>query len=140
MNNIDFYIKNQKINKIFFLRLSFVYWFKGYSFLKLLYLLNKSTLLKRLYFSSFWLLLIIFLIFFSLTYSQDKKITNQHSGIIFDSQINIWGEPNERSEVLFVLHEGTKVEVVDALGTWNKIKIVNGSEGWIQCSSLRMLN
>jgi len=110
------------------------------SLLFILYLLNKITLLKRLYFSSFWLLLIIFLIFFSLTYSQDKKITNQHSGIIFYSQINIWGEPNERSEVLFVLHEGTKVEVVDALGTWNKIKIVNGSEGWIQCSSLRMLN
>jgi tetratricopeptide (TPR) repeat protein len=110
------------------------------SLLFVLYLLNKSTFWKRLYFSSFCLLLIIFFTIFSLTYSQDKEITNQRSGIIFDTQINIWGEPNERSEVLFVLHEGTKVEVIDALGTWNKIKIVNGSEGWVESSSLRMLN
>jgi SH3-like domain-containing protein len=50
------------------------------------------------------------------------------------------GEPNDRSEVLFILHEGTKAEVLDSLGSFYKIKIANGSEGWIETSSLKTLN
>ena len=48
----------------------------------------------------------------------------------FDRKIEIWAEPNFRSENLFSLHEGTKVQVLDSLQEWKKIKIANGAEGW----------
>ena len=105
-----------------------------------LYLLNSNSVWKRIYFTSFWLITILFIVVFSLTYSHANNLQNEHSGIVFENQINIWGEPNERSEVLFELHEGTKVLVVDELGSWKKIKIANGSEGWILASSLKMIN
>jgi uncharacterized protein YgiM (DUF1202 family) len=105
-----------------------------------LYLLNSDALWKRIYFSVFWLVTLVFIALYSLTYSQVNKLESERSGIIFERQINIWGEPNERSEILFELHEGTKVLVVDELGAWKKIKIANGSEGWVTSSSLRMLN
>ena len=110
------------------------------SFLFVLYLFNSNTVWKRLYFSVFWLITVVFLALFTLTYSKDKQLQVERSGIIFAAQINIWGEPNERSEVLFELHEGTKVSVTDSLESWRKIKIANGSEGWVTASSLRMLN
>ena len=105
-----------------------------------LYLWNTQGVWKRVYFSSFWVLTLVFISIFSLTYLRNIELENELSGIVFESKINIWGEPNDRSEILFVLHEGTKVEILDELAQWKKIKIANGSEGWILASSLRMLN
>ncbi|MBA22239.1 MAG: ion channel protein [Flavobacteriales bacterium] len=105
-----------------------------------LYLWNTKGVWKRVYFSSFWILTLVFISIFTLTYLRNIELESELSGIVFESKINIWGEPNDRSEILFVLHEGTKVEVLDELAQWKKIKIANGSEGWILESSLRMLN
>jgi tetratricopeptide (TPR) repeat protein len=105
-----------------------------------LYLLNSNTVYKRIYFTSFWLLMGVFIFLFTLTYSRNEEKINQRFAIIFDTQVNILGEPNDRSEVLFILHEGTKTVVLDSLGSFYKIKIANGSEGWIETSSLKTLN
>ena len=52
----------------------------------------------------------------------------------------MWTEPNQRTEVLFFLHEGTKFQIIDELEGWSKILISNGSEGWIESNSIRLLN
>ena len=79
--------------------------------------------------------------FLSLGLSQQKStLANQEYGVIFAKEIEIWGEPNKRAEILFLLHEGTKLEVVDALEGWSKIRIANGSEGWIENSAFKSLN
>ena len=60
-------------------------------------------------------------------------------GILFNQKIEVWAEPNTRAEVLFILHEGTKVQLLDALQEWQKIRIANGSEGWIKDGNVRSL-
>jgi tetratricopeptide (TPR) repeat protein len=105
-----------------------------------LYLLNSNTVYKRIYFTFFWLLMGVFIFLFTLIYSRNEEKINQRFAIVFDTQVNILGEPNDRSEVLFILHEGTKTVVLDSLGSFYKIKIANGSEGWIETSSLKTLN
>ena len=60
--------------------------------------------------------------------------------MIFEREIEIWGEPNNRADILFLLHEGTVVEVTDALEGWSKIKLANGSEGWIQNKAIKQLD
>tara|TARA_Y100000994_G_C15438194_1_gene337272 strand:- start:292 stop:426 length:135 start_codon:yes stop_codon:yes gene_type:complete len=32
---------------------------------------------------------------------------------------------------IFILHEGTKVEIIEKLIGWEKIKLSNGAEGWV---------
>ena len=49
-------------------------------------------------------------------------------------------EHNDRSDVLFVLHKGTKVLVKDSLQDWQEISIANGASGWIKNAQLRKLN
>jgi SH3-like domain-containing protein len=39
----------------------------------------------------------------------------------------------------FLLHEGTKVEVLDELQDWQKIRIANGAEGWVKGAKIRLL-
>jgi SH3-like domain-containing protein len=51
----------------------------------------------------------------------------------------VWAEPNTRAEVLFLLHEGTKVQMLDKLQEWQKIRIANGSEGWVKDGEIRDL-
>jgi uncharacterized protein YgiM (DUF1202 family) len=36
-----------------------------------------------------------------------------------------------------VLHDGTKVNVLDTNNGWIKIQLANGNEGWIQQSDIK---
>ena len=105
-----------------------------------LYLFNSKPYSKRFYFS-FSLLSMLFLILsFSVSSLKSSIKKEEIFGIIFDRKIEIWAEPNFRSENLFSLHEGTKVQVLDSLQEWKKIKIANGAEGWIKEAIIKNLN
>ena len=38
---------------------------------------------------------------------------------------------------LFVVHEGTKVHILDQVNEWVKIRIPDGSVGWVPGNSLK---
>ena len=40
---------------------------------------------------------------------------------------------------LFVLHEGTKVKVLDAVGAWRNIELADGRQGWISESDIEVI-
>ena len=104
-----------------------------------LYLKNKTPLFKRVFFVS-TILTALFLassVSISVIKSADEAATTY--GILFNEKIEVWAEPNTRAEGLFILHEGTKVQLLDALQEWQKIRIANGSEGWIKDGSVRSL-
>ena len=104
-----------------------------------LYLWNKVPLIKRTFF-----LITLFLgmlLIGSLSIAVIKFADNAETtyGILFNEKIEVWTEPNSRAEFLFSLHEGTKVQMLDQLQEWQKIRIANGSEGWIKNSKVRSL-
>jgi len=126
---------------------NFSYWsyltvilFWIFSGLFLVYVFIKSASLKQTFFFIALGILIFFMISFLITYSIEEKEKNTNFAILFSNQKDIWSEPNQQAELLFSLHEGTKVEVLDILENWKKIRIANGSEGWIENASLRYLN
>ena len=81
----------------------------------------------------------IFVLFIFITFSKQEQ-ENTKKGIIFSKEIGVWTEPNQRTEVLFFLHEGTKFEIIDELRRMVKNFNFNGSEGWIESNSIRLLN
>jgi len=70
---------------------------------------------------------------------QYNDFTADQPAIVFDSEVQIKAEPNKRSEPIFILHEGTKVNVLDELNEWKKIKIVDGKSGWVTSESIKLL-
>lgn len=40
--------------------------------------------------------------------------------------------PSTQSEDLFILHEGTKVLVLESFNNWTKIKLSDGMIGWLE--------
>ena len=70
----------------------------------------------------------------------DQKEKQMDYAILFSNRIDVWSEPNQLGELLFSLHEGTKFQIIDDLAEWQKIRIANGSEGWVKNVYLRKLN
>lgn len=104
-----------------------------------IYMWTQGMLFKRLFFA-----LGIFMLFLSgisWRFShQKKKSQSQISAVIFDQEIEVWTEPNTRSEVVFTLHEGTVLQVLEDLEGWSKINIANGASGWIKNRGIRRLD
>ena len=104
-----------------------------------LYLWNKAPFLKRTFFILAILSSLLLVSSISISFMKSSTEESTIYGILFSEKIDVWAEPNSRSEVLFLIHEGTKVQLLDALQEWQKIKIANGSEGWIKGGIIRSL-
>ena len=103
------------------------------------YLFLKATEWKRFYFFISLLCLFLFVSSFAISFSINQQQENTQFAILFSNKIDIWSEPNQRGEIQFTLHEGTKIQLLESLDEWNKIRIANGSEGWIKNAEFRSL-
>ena len=112
-------------------------WFMSFAFI--FYMISKDSKFKRLYFT----ISIVFIILSSITLFinfEKKKLSEIKYAIVYDKEIEVWSEPNNISELKFLLHEGTKVKQLDVIEDWVNIQLENGTLGWIQSSSLRVLD
>ena len=84
---------------------------------------------------------LVFLLAFALSVAFAAQLkhaaTAQDQAIILAPTVNVKSSPSEASVDLFVLHEGTKVSLVENAAGWNKIRIANGSVGWLPEDSMR---
>ena len=107
------------------------------SILFLLYHFSSSSRKKLVYFNFtiFFVFALIVTTFFAFnSYGIDKK---NRQAIIFSSKVEIKNAPTLSSDEVFELHEGTKVQILDELDDWKKIKIADGKEGWVISSHLK---
>lgn len=74
-----------------------------------------------------------------LAYLQYQEFKADNPAIIFSKEVKINTEPNNNSEVVFMLHEGTKVNVLDQLNDWKKIRLADGQTGWLPKNDLKLL-
>ena len=90
----------------------------------------------------FWMGVVLLLVFaFTLTVSHQSanEQTAQNTGIVFSASLTVKSSPEESSTDLFVLHEGAKVWILESVNTWYKIKIANGSVGWIPVDEVEII-
>lgn len=127
-------------------KLSFDAWAKAsvsficlFVILFLLYYFAFSTARKRLSFVSSMVCIVltcITLVFAFHKYNLDKK---DQPAIVFAQESQVKSEPNLRSTEAFLLHEGTKVQILDTVNNWKKIKLSDGKTGWILNQDIKLL-
>lgn len=77
--------------------------------------------------------LISFLISNLFAYQQKQVQINRTGAIIMEPSVNIKKTPAKQSADLFVLHEGTRVDITDkTINGWRGIRVADGREGWIE--------
>ena len=62
----------------------------------------------------------------------------QHSrlAIVLENTIEVKNGPDAQSTAVIEIHEGLKVELLDQIGEWYKVKLSNGDQGWLPMNSL----
>ena len=106
----------------------------------LLYYFAYSTVNKRLAFIGSLTTLSLMFITLAFTFHKYNLVKNDRPAIIFEQESKIKSEPNSRSEESFRLHEGTKVQVLDTVKNWSKIKLSDGKTGWVSSDEIKVLN
>ena len=83
---------------------------------------------------------ILFLIVFALSVVFAAQLkhdnTTQDQAIIMSPTVTVKSSPADISVDLFVLHEGTKVTILESSNGWNKVRIANGSIGWLEADKM----
>ncbi len=105
----------------------------------LLYLLTYRISMKKI---GFWIgvfTLLVSLTSFTMGIQLKHMQTANNTAIIFASPVTLKSAPAESGTNLFVLHEGTKVEILDQVGEWRWVKIADGNRGWIKISDMVMI-
>ncbi|MBU2527192.1 MAG: tetratricopeptide repeat protein [Bacteroidetes bacterium] len=105
----------------------------------LLYAYAYKSFIKRFYFTAF--LFSIFTGAFALSFAfiENTYHKNHQEAIVFSLEVQVKNEPLENSETSFLLHEGTKIEVLESLNGWQKIRLADGKVGWIKADDIKVL-
>ncbi|WP_242203106.1 tetratricopeptide repeat protein [Aestuariivivens insulae] len=105
----------------------------------LTYYFAYSTLRKRIAFLASMASLFLFCITLALAFHKYNLDQKDRPAIVFASESKVKSEPNTRSEELFRLHEGTKVQIMDTISDWKKIKLSDGKTGWVTNEDIKAL-
>lgn len=113
--------------------------FAAFALFSLFYFLGKRLIIRKIgfYLALFFLLTSLAGLF--LTYQKSASEKQQNLAIVFTPSVTVKSSPNANGIDLFVIHEGTKVQVVDKVGAWCEIKIANGSVGWIELKTIELI-
>ena len=69
----------------------------------------------------------------------EARESKDSPAIIITERAKIQSEPNMGSEESFILHEGTKVQILDQEGDWLRIQIADGKDGWLVDNTVKRL-
>ncbi len=104
-----------------------------------IYLISRNLSLRKFAFWFGTLMLSITFFTISCAYLHYNIVKSEKEAIVFTPTITVKSSPDKNSVDLFVVHEGTKVKIIDFIGEWYEIKIANGSEGWFEASHIRKI-
>ena len=105
----------------------------------LLYFFTYATTTKRLYFIGSLASIFLACIALAFTFHNYNLTQKDKAAIVFAQESQVKSEPNNRSDEAFILHEGTKVQILDTVSNWKKIKIADGKTGWIAQKDIKEL-
>jgi tetratricopeptide (TPR) repeat protein len=105
----------------------------------LIYYFSVSERKKRILFSSSILSIVLMIFSLAMAFQIYGDSLNNNPAIVFTETVNVRSEPNMGSEVAFILHEGTKVEIITKEDNWVRVEVANGKDGWMPAQDLKQL-
>lgn len=91
---------------------------------------------------SFWagmILLALSLTGLIMMQNRKQNIRQSNSAIIMTPVVNVKSSPDEQGTSVFMLHEGTRVMLMDSVQHWKEVKIPDGNKGWVPDSVLAVI-
>lgn len=84
--------------------------------------------------------LILAVLFHIFAYQQQQKLLVRTHAIVMSSSLTVKSTPSISGTDLFVLHEGTKVEITDdTMKDWKEIRLADGKVGWVPVKTIERI-
>lgn len=91
---------------------------------------------------SFVLACVVFLFFIFavlFAFSLRAKAKSEDNAVVMVPVSNVKSAPNSTGNNLFILHEGSKVEILEQAGKWCRIEISDGRQGWLEEKDIEVI-
>lgn len=105
-----------------------------------LFLFSNVLSLRKMGLFMFLLCLFLSILGNICAYQQRSFATNHVNGVIMSPAVTVKSTPTENGNDLFIIHEGTCVEIKDSsMKDWVEIQIADGKIGWIQKKTFELI-
>ncbi len=102
-----------------------------------IFILSHGRSTRKLSFFAGLLMFLVSLAAFGLASQKAYYLKHHSEAIIFTPTITAKSSPTPNSVDLFVIHQGTKVRLLDEVDGWEKIRLQNGSIGWLPKNAMK---
>lgn len=86
---------------------------------------------------------VVFLVLFACSTAfaalEKKDMMDASTGIVLAQAVSVKSSPDSAGNDLFILHEGTKVDVLSTYDGWTEIMIADGNKGWVSGDAIGLI-
>ena len=108
--------------------------------LALCYLFSGRVWMQKTGFFGAFAMIVIFGLSNLFAWQQKDQLVNRTGAIVISPAAAVKSTPANGGTDLFIIHEGTKVEITDSsMKEWKEVRIADGKEGWIKASMIEMI-
>lgn len=115
----------------------------GFSFLVLLSFIGfyfiSRIVLKRTFFGLALFFLVCSVLSVMIASFEKNQNQNYNPAIVFSESVIVRAEPNPSSANAALMHEGTKVYILESLDNYYKVELPNGVKGWVLQTTVKPL-
>ena len=105
----------------------------------LIFLLGSRIRVRKAGFYGAVVALLLFVVVTLFGISARNTIIDRPGAIVMSSAISVKSSPDRAATDLFVLHEGTKVEISSEIDGWCEVTIADGKKGWTESGHLERI-
>lgn len=108
--------------------------------LALVYLFSDCIWLRKLGFFGAFTVLVLFVLSNVFAYGLRDELQHRKGAIIMESAVNVKSTPAKNGTDLFILHEGTKVTILDSsMREWREVRVADGKQGWVEARQIEVI-
>ena len=75
----------------------------------------------------------------SFSIAERSDALSEDGAVVMVPYSAVKSSPGDSGKSLFILHEGTEVDILDVLGEWSRVSLADGRQGWILTAALEVI-
>ncbi|MBI3358088.1 MAG: tetratricopeptide repeat protein [Nitrospirae bacterium] len=107
--------------------------------LLILFILARSYKTRKLALVGSGCCALLFALFLFVCVTRISELRRDDMAILMGDIVILKNAPDVKSTDAFVLHSGVKVQIIDKVGNWIKIRIADGKVGWMQAEAAEII-
>ena len=108
--------------------------------LVLVYIFAQRIWLRKVGFFGGVLFFVVFVAANVFGFQQQQSLLHRTGAIIIRSAVSVKSTPSQNGTDLFILHEGTRVNIIDdSMRGWREIRVADGKSGWVDIKEIEII-